>query len=642
MSSEIVDVLIVGGGLSGLAAGNYLFDHKQKNFVILEARDRVGGRTCTIDYKEHAVDVGGAYVGPFQNRILRLAREFNIRTYRVDSKGKNVLTLTDGRRTEYTGTIPTAIGVFKLLDLNYLLCRTHELCEKVSNLSPWSNEELARQYDCMTVEDWLGTLAETEEAKEIYRAALRSIVCVEPGELSMFAWLSYVNNGLGIMRLCEFENGAQERKFHGGSQQISDRLREKLGFDRVRLNHVVQHVEWSSTSNLVQVTCDQNRTFSCRHLIIALAPSLYKTITFEPELPAKKREATERMYMGSIIKTITVFDRPFWKENGFSGSILDTSRAANPMVFSIDDSSTEDQFYALMGFVVADSSRKWAEQTSDERRQAICEQYAHAFQCKEILTGCRDYIEQNWSAEQYSGGCYTDIMPKELLSSLREQLWAPCGERGQLLFAGTELATRFSGYMDGAVQSGERAAFEVLTKYLKVTDPGLSTQWLDEEPVDAREECRAPNIHQLMYGPSKIEMFLPKASTTKIILKAGAIVMVGLVAIVIKLRYAWIKSFCHVYVRLVHCLARDVASDLCGHERLGEVVHPSWHLIARLARLPFSHSLHQRMTHRPCSLALLWSSQINSVLVLRHSFFHDDNISSRGLYVNASRSFACQ
>lgn len=537
MSSETVDVLIIGGGLSGLAAGNYLFDHNQKNFVILEARGRVGGRTCTIDYHEHAVDVGGAYVGPFQNRILRLAREFNIRTHRIDTKGTNVLTFTDGRRIEYKGTVPTSIGVFKLLDLNYLLCRTQEMCEKLSNRSPWSNEKLSRRYDCMTVEDWLVSLAETEEAKEIYRAALRSIVCVEPSEVSMFAWLSYVNNGLGIMRLCEVENGAQERKFLGGSQQISDRLREKLGFDRVRLSHVVKRIEWSSSTHLVQVTCDQNRTFTCRHVIIALAPSLYKTIEFHPDLPAQKREATARMYMGSIIKTITVFDRPFWREKGFSGSVLDTSRAASPVVFSYDDSTKADHFYALMGFVVADSSRKWAEQTRDERRQAICDQYARAFQCDEMLTGCRDYIEQDWSAEQFSGGCYTDIMPKEVLSSLREQLWAPCGERGQLIFAGTELATRFSGYMDGAVQSGERAAYEVLTKYLQVADPSLPLQWIDEEPVDAQEECRSHNIEQWMYGPSKIEMLLPRASTAKSILKIGAIAMVGLIAVLVKLRY---------------------------------------------------------------------------------------------------------
>ncbi|CAF1450369.1 unnamed protein product [Rotaria sp. Silwood1] len=537
MSSDILDVLILGGGLSGLSAGNYLFDHNIKNFLILEARDRVGGRTCTINYKEHPVDIGGAYVGPFQNRILRLAREFNIRTYRINYKGKNVLTLSNGYRSEYSGLIPTSIGVFALLDLNYLLCRTQELCEQISNLTPWSNENLALKYDQMTVEDWLQTLAETDEAKDVYRAAARTILCVEPSEVSMFAWLSYVNNGLGIMRLCEIDNGAQERKFYGGSQQISDRLCEKLGDNRVLLNHVVKHVEWSSTENLVKITCDNNKIFSCRHLIIALAPSLYKTIQFEPELPPKKREATERMYMGSIIKTITVFERPFWKENGFSGSILDTSKVSQPVIFSYDDSSDEHQFYAIMGFIVADSSRQWAKQTRDERRQAVCEQYARAFQCNDMLTGCRDYIEQDWSAEQFSGGCYTDIMPKEVLSSLREQLSASCGNNGQLIFAGTELATRFSGYMDGAVQSGERAAFEVLTKYLKINDENLSLKWIEEEPVDDREECRSPDINKLMYGPSKIEMLLPKASTVKSILKITSIGLVGCVAMMIKSRF---------------------------------------------------------------------------------------------------------
>ena len=310
------------------------------------------------------------------------------------------------------------MGVFALLDLNYLLCRTQELSEQISNLTPWSNEDLLSKYDGMTLENWLQTLGETDAAKEVYRAAARSILSVEPSEVSMFAWLSYVNNGLGIMRLIEVEDGAQERKFSGGSQQISIRLREKLGFNRVLLNHVVKHIEWSPTSDLVKITCDNNQMFSCRHVIIALAPSLYKTIQFEPELPEKKREASERMYMGSIIKTITVFDRPYWKENGYSGSVLDTSHVSSPVVFSYDDSSKEDEFYALMGFVVADSSRKQAKQTREERRQAILQQYAQAFQCNDILTGCVDYIEQNWSAEKFSGGCYTDIMPKEVLSSI--------------------------------------------------------------------------------------------------------------------------------------------------------------------------------------------------------------------------------
>ena len=530
MTESVLDVLIIGGGLSGLAAGNYLYEHGEKNFIILEARDRVGGRTWTINHKNHPVDVGGAYVGPFQNRILRLAREFGIQTYRIDNKGKNILRFSNGHRLEYSKTIPTPIGIFNLLDLNYLLCRTQELCEQISNVTPWSNAELMNKFDSMTVEVWLDTLAETNEAKEIYRAAVRTIVCVEPSEVSMFAWLTYINNGCGIMRLCEVENGAQERKFLGGSQQISDRLCDKLGTDRVLLNHAVQDVHWSPNSEFVQVMCENHRQFTCRHLIIALAPSLYKTINFQPALPDKKLEATQRMYMGSIIKTITVFDRPYWKEAGFSGSILNTAQVAEPVVFSYDDSAKAKQFYALMGFVVADSSRKWAQHTREERRLAVCEQYAQAFHCPQMLTGCRDYIEQNWSDEKFSGGCYTDIMPPNLLSSLKDQLRTPCGDHGQILFAGTELATRFSGYMDGAVQAGERAAFDLLNKYLQRENLREQLTWIDDEPVDDREDCRPRDVTQWMYGPSKIEMLLPRSSTVRTVLRIGTVIVVGLIA----------------------------------------------------------------------------------------------------------------
>lgn len=537
MSADLLDVVIIGGGLSGLAAGNYLLEHNIDNFVVLEARDRVGGRTWTTDYNQHPVDIGGAYVGPFQNRILRLAREFNIRTYRIYNKGKSVLTLANGNRSEYVGLIPTAIGVFSLLDVNYLLCRVQELSDQLSNIEPWANENLLSKYDSMTVEKWIETIAETDEAKQLFTAVTRTLLCVEPREVSMFALISYVNNGLGVLRLCEVENGAQERKFCGGSQQISNRLSEKLGVNRVLLNHPVQNVDWSSTEDLVRVTCSNGKTFLCRHVIVALAPSLYKTIQFKPDLPPKKREASERMYMGSIIKTTTVYDRPYWRENGYSGSILDTSSVSNPVVYTFDDCWDDHKFYAIMGFIVADSSREWAKKTRDERRQAVCEQYARAFKCNEMITGCREFIEQDWSAERFSGGCYTDIMPTNLLSSLREELRTPCGNNGQLIFAGTELATRFSGYMDGAVQSGEKAAFDVITKYLRKNDPNFSLTWVDEEPVDDREECRSSNINQLMYGPSKFEMLLPKASTAKLILKLSSIVLVGCLAIFIKSRY---------------------------------------------------------------------------------------------------------
>jgi len=386
----------------------------------------------------------------------------------------------------------------------------------------------------MTIEDWLNSTGETEEGKDIYRATIRALLCVEPAEVSMFSWLFFVNSGLGMLRLCETTNGAQERQFRGGSQQISNRLREKLGFDHVLLGHVVKQIKWSSSSNFVEVRCENNREFRCRHLIIALAPSLYKTIEFEPELPEKKREATERMYMGSIIKTIHIFERPFWKENGFSGYLFSTSRTSDPVVCSYDDSSIEDQFYSLIGFIVADASRKWQTKTRHERQQAICQQYARAFRCDKMLTGCQAYIEQDWSAEQFSGGCYVDIMPKEVLTSLRNELYTPCGNNGQLLFAGSELATRWMGYMDGAVQAGERAAFEIITKYLKPDGIELPLEWIEEEPINEQEECQPLDVNKMVFRPSHIEMLLPRPSTVRWMLKVVLVTLICIAAIVVK------------------------------------------------------------------------------------------------------------
>ncbi|CAF4169248.1 unnamed protein product [Adineta steineri] len=187
-----------------------------------------------------------------------------------------------------------------------------------------------------------------------------------------------------------------------------------------------------------------------------------------------------------------------------------------------------------MGAILADSSRLWRKKTRDERKQAVCQQYARAFQCDAMLTTCREYIELDWSTEKFSGGCYGDIMPKELLTSLREELRAPCNN--QIFFAGTELATRWTGYMDGAVQAGERAAFEIITKYWesKKNQEKLELLWIEEEPVHAKEDCRPSKDDKLIYGPSRLQMMLPRASTVIWILKATLVFGIGCVAFSIK------------------------------------------------------------------------------------------------------------
>ncbi|CAF0759055.1 unnamed protein product [Didymodactylos carnosus] len=506
-ADHIFDVIIIGGGLSGLSAANYLTTNNYNNYLVLEARDRVGGRTCTINVNGHYVDVGGAYVGPTQNRILRLAREFNIKTKKVYCDGKNILTFSNNKRYEYSGTVPNNLSPFTLLDVNYLLCQTQKLSETITSTEPWSNTQM-HKYDHMSVQEWINSLSETEQGKEMYASVIRGIVCVEPNELSMLAWLNYVNSGQGVMRLCQAENGAQERKFINGSQQISNKLREKLGENKIKLDCPIEKIQWDKSDKLIIIECKNKMIFQCKHVLLAIAPSLYKTIDFQPPLPEKKQLATNQMYMGSIIKTITFYSKPFWKENGYSGILLDTS-TKQPVVYSYDD-SFENNIHAIMGFVVAKSGRFYQKQTKDERKLAICEQYSNAFNSKEALKPI-NYIEQDWNEEIYSGGCYTDIMPVDLLTTIKQELRTPVAK--QVYFAGTELATQWSGYMDGAVQSGEKAAFDIIKDCL---NPNTLLLWNDTEQLHENEECRSlPTI-----GPSTIERHLPKPSTVKYIMKA--------------------------------------------------------------------------------------------------------------------------
>lgn len=442
---EIVDTIVVGAGLSGLCAAEFL-RARGRSCIVLEARDRVGGRTLSQVVHRDVLDLGGQWIGPGQHRVRRLADELGIRTFPQHHAGRKVLDIGGKRRT-YEGTIP-ALPLVSLLEVQRILHRLESLRTRVSLDAPWASDE-AGNWDALTVESWLRRQTLTTEARRALALAVRAIFAAEPSELSFLYFLFYLNSGGGLLRLAEIVGGAQQDRFVGGAQSLSLGLAERLG-PRVRLERPVERIEQDDSEVRVFTRTEMHR--ACR-VILALPPALAGRIVYEPALPALRDQLTQRMPMGSVIKCLAIYEKPFWREAGFSGEAVSDGPSVR-LVF--DDCAHDGSEAALVAFFLGDSARSWSDRAPDERKRAVLDALSRCF--GEAALSPIAYAEKDWLKEPYSRGCYVGIMGPGTLTAVGTALRTPFG---RIHIAGTEAAREWTGYLEGAIEAGERAASEV-------------------------------------------------------------------------------------------------------------------------------------------------------------------------------------
>jgi monoamine oxidase len=450
MTSENVDadVIVVGGGLAGTRAAAKL-KVGGASVLLLEARDRLGGRTYTRQLGGVPFDFGGQFIGSGQARMYELVREHGLQLAPTPTGGKRILEV-NGKTSTYSGTIPY-INPLKLLPLHFTLKRVEALARTVPPHAPW-NAPQAREFDRLTLEaprppSWLmGT-----DVRSLMDAVARTLLGAEASEVSLLHFLGFVSSSGGLMRLTETRGGFQQDRIVGGAQQISERLAVTLGPEQVSLETAVRTIRQDSARVAVD---GASTTFRARRVIVAVPLSVAGRIRYEPQLPAARAQIHERVLMGSTVKVLATYNRAFWRLQGYSGEAVGTSGLLS---VTFDNTMHDGSVPCLLGLAAGDAARRFSRMPREERREHVLDELARFFG-PEAKTPI-DYAEMDWGEEEFSGGCPLGNFAPGVLSACGDALRAPVG---RIHWAGTETARECMGYMEGALESGDRAADEVL------------------------------------------------------------------------------------------------------------------------------------------------------------------------------------
>lgn len=437
----VFDVAIIGAGLAGLTAARDLRRAGCESFVILEARDRVGGRTVNHELGDGVIaEGGGQWIGPGQTAIYDLAEELGVGTFDSYYAGKTVSLMGDRKYEEDAGSG----GIF---GENPIVSKINAMARAINGKAPWLSENAAA-LDRLSVGEWLEMQAPTEIDRINFFLSTALTYGSPPDKLSLLHYLTVIHSmHSDLARLESMKGGAQEQRLVGGSWVLSEKMAEDL-CGHIRLSSPVEAISGWNEEVVTLKTASGN--IRARSVIVAMSPSLCNRIAFDPPLPPE-RAAMHKEWptIAHMRKAVHVYDRPFWREKGFNGQVLEIGGA---LLWSADNSPPDGSVGILTSFVREGALSADPAQAGP----ALAAVYARAL--GEEALAPRQYLEIDWGAEEWSLSCTSPYQPG-FLTRFGSIMRVPVG---RLHWSGTDMAEHHPSAMDGAIRSGHRSALEVL------------------------------------------------------------------------------------------------------------------------------------------------------------------------------------
>jgi monoamine oxidase len=444
------DVCVVGAGYAGLTAALRLHQ-AGRSVVVLEARDRIGGRIWTQHLGDGSpVDRGGAWLAPRHDAAFGLAREFGVPTYKTWVDGAHLL-VDEGRMLRYKGLIPK-ISPLAVATIALAQARLDWTSKRVPLDAPWSAKR-APEWDARSVASWFEHCGvRTTVARDLFEMAVRGLFTGSLDETSYLHLLFLVRAHGSINKLFSIKGGSQENMMEGGAGLIAQRIAESLG-DAVHLGTPARSV--TQRQDHVDVHA-HDVSVSARHVVVSVPPALALDIAFDPVLPEDRRALYSGAVAGPESKTLVVYDDAFWRGEGLSGQSAQPNSAAE---VTLDASSPAGRPGVMASFTFGRVAERMGRLEESERRGAVIDALAARFGPR--AGSPVDFIETAWWTEEWTRGCSMAHFPPGLLTRYGSLLREPFG---RVHWAGTETSTRSHGAIDGAVLSGERAAAEILDR----------------------------------------------------------------------------------------------------------------------------------------------------------------------------------
>ncbi len=441
------DVIVVGAGLSGLCAAREIV-RQDKNVLVLEARDRVGGRMLRKSVVGGGwFDLGGQWIGPTHVGVVALAESLGIQYFDFHAIGRTVVNYGGVLSTIDDDFPPTdslaGVAAEDLDQANQVWEQFYALAATVNIEKPWLSPDAAA-LDAQTVTTWLINATESEFARfSVSHWVLNDLGC-DPGAMSM------------LFALIAHSAGPEEERpehwlFEGAAGQIPERLAEELG-DRIHLERPVIRIEQGADG--VTVTTKQG-AYHADSVIVATPPHLAGAIDYIPPLPARRSQFTQRAPMGSVVKYAAVYPTAWWRAHGLSGAAV----SDGTVLATADGSPPSGKPGILIGFVSGPTAiHLLTDQSEDERKQVVLADFRTYF--GDEAQDPDEFIEMNWPGEKWSGGAYNANLAPNTLTTYGPAMAEPVG---RIHWAGTEMAHKWTGYFEGAVQAGYSAARAVLS-----------------------------------------------------------------------------------------------------------------------------------------------------------------------------------